>query len=56
VRQGPWKLVGKGGNTTTLVNVEQDIAEKDNRIKEQPELVAELLKLHLQWLDLVGRQ
>ena len=54
VRNGTWKLIGKGGNALTLVNLENDIEEKDNRMKEHPELVDELMKIHLRWVAEVG--
>ena len=56
VRKGSWKLIGQGANTTTLVNLEQDIQEKSNHLKDQPELVDELMKLHRQWIESVGSQ
>ncbi|MGL4398287.1 MAG: sulfatase-like hydrolase/transferase [Luteolibacter sp.] len=54
VRKGPWKLIGKDQNALTLVNLEPDLEEKTNRLKEQPELVDELIKLHRQWIESVG--
>jgi len=38
------------------VKLEKDIEEKDNQLKEQPELVDELLKLHLRWIESVGNK
>lgn len=54
VRKGAWKLIGKDKNALTLVNLETDLGEKINRLKEQPELVDELTKLHRQWIEAVG--
>jgi arylsulfatase A-like enzyme len=54
VRKGAWKLIGKDKTALTLVNLEQDIAEKINLIKEKPELAEELLNLHRQWIAAVG--
>ena len=51
VRKGPWKLIGEGENSLTLVNLEKDIEEKSNHLKEQPDLADELMKLHLQWVE-----
>jgi arylsulfatase A-like enzyme len=56
VRQGPWKLIGKSDRPLTLVNLEADIEEKHNVIKDKPELVSELMKLHRQWIVEVGSQ
>jgi arylsulfatase A-like enzyme len=54
VRQGPWKLIGNGDKATTLVNLESDLGEQDNRIKDQPELAGALMKRHRQWVAEVG--
>ena len=54
VRKGAWKLTGKDKKALTLVNLEADLGEKINRLKEQPELVDELTKLHRQWIEAVG--
>jgi hypothetical protein len=54
VRRGPWKLIGKGGDVQTLVNLDKDLAEKNNLIKERPDLADELMKLHRQWMAEVG--
>ncbi|MCU0786035.1 MAG: sulfatase-like hydrolase/transferase, partial [Verrucomicrobia bacterium] len=55
-RKGPWKLIGKGENSQTLVNLENDIAEKNNLLNVKPELGEELMKLHRQWIESVGSQ
>ena len=54
VRQGSWKLIGKNQIALTLVNLDSDLEEKNNLLKEQPERVDELLKLHRQWIESVG--
>ena len=54
VRQGSWKLMGKGREALTLVNLENDIEEKINLLKEQPERVDALMTLHRQWIKSVG--
>ncbi len=60
VRQGPWKLSGnlsgKSDRPLWLVNLEADIEEKHNLIKDKPELVCELMKLHRQWIAEVGNR
>jgi arylsulfatase A-like enzyme len=56
VRKGGWKLIGKGDRPLWLTNLEDDIAEKSNFIKEQPELVGDLMKLHRQWVADVGNK
>ena len=56
VRKGPWKLIGEGTTSHTLVNLDKDLEEKVNLIKDQPALVDELLKLHQQWIESVGNR
>jgi arylsulfatase A-like enzyme len=56
VRKGAWKLIGKSDRPLTLVNLEADIEEKQNLIKEKPGLVGELMKLHHQWIAEVGNR
>ena len=56
VRSGPWKLSGSGGKSLTLVNLEKDIGEKHNRMKEEPERAEELMKLHREWIGSVGER
>lgn len=45
----------KGKDRLFLVHLPSDIAEKENRARENPEKVRELLKLHKDWLDKVKR-
>lgn len=54
VRKGAWKLMGKGNNAQTLVNLEKDLPEKDNHLKDMPGLVEELTKLHREWIESAG--
>ncbi len=54
VRKGPWKLIGKGCTAQSLVNLEKDLPEKNNQLKDMPELVDELTKLHREWIKTVG--
>lgn len=54
VRRGPWKLIQEGGKPAVLVNLDQDVEERNNRLREQPALAAELTTLHRQWLAAVG--
>jgi hypothetical protein len=55
-RKGSWKLIGKGEAPLTLVNLENDLPEKNNLMKEKAELADELLKLHRKWVAEVGDQ
>lgn len=54
VRKSAWKLMGKGNDALTLVNLEKDLEEKNNLVKGKNELVDGLLKLHLEWISEVG--
>jgi hypothetical protein len=54
VRQGPGKLIGRGDAALSLGNLEDDPAETGNSLKEQPERVGRMLKLHRQWIEAVG--
>ena len=54
VHQGSWKLIGKGTVAQTLVDLQTDLGEKQNRIQEKSELAEELMKLHRQWVGEVG--
>lgn len=54
VRQGPWKLMGRGNQPTQLVNLEKDLAETEDLNKENPELSAQLDQLHRRWVGEVG--
>jgi arylsulfatase A-like enzyme len=54
VREGPWKLMGKGGKATFLVNLEADLSEKTNRLEDQREIADELMAIHLRWIGEAG--
>lgn len=54
VRRGPWKLSGQGEKPSTLVNLENDLEENSNLIKDQPARADELMKLHRHWIEAVG--
>ena len=45
VRAGKWKLHTKNGLPTQLYDLEADIGEKDNLIKQHPDVVLEMSKL-----------
>jgi len=62
VRKGPWKLLGNPTDPTKkltfgeadqlyLVNLQQDSTEVKNLATENSEVVSELLKLHLDWIE-----
>ena len=53
VRQGSWKLMGRGDIAQTLVNLENAIGEKNN-LTDKPELAKNLMKMHRQWGSEVG--
>jgi arylsulfatase A-like enzyme len=42
VRSGKWKLHAKAGRATALYDLENDIGEKQNIIKEHPDVVKRL--------------
>lgn len=54
VRQGPWKLIGRGEAALALVNVESDLAESVNHLEAQPARVERLRELHRRWIGSVG--
>ncbi|MCM8534186.1 MAG: sulfatase-like hydrolase/transferase [Lentisphaeraceae bacterium] len=56
VRQGSWKLIGKGKQATTLVNLDDDPQEKSNLLKNHPERTKTLSELHRQWIKSVGNR
>jgi arylsulfatase A-like enzyme len=49
VREGEWKLVGRGGEARSLGNLIDSEPEKQDHLKEKPELVTRLLALHDEW-------
>jgi arylsulfatase A-like enzyme len=54
VRKGPWKLTGKGDHPEALFQLDDDLSEKNNLIKQQPEMADELFALHRKWIAEVG--
>ncbi len=61
VRRGDWKLIGNPRDTSNkgpigkddrlfLVNLAEDISEMKNLTKQNPQVVAELKKLHEEWI------
>ena len=56
VREGDWKLIGKGNEAQTLVNLKNDLGEKNNLIQENPDLVKSLRQRHQQWLENVEKR
>jgi arylsulfatase A-like enzyme len=56
VRQGPWKLIGRGENVLSLVNLDDDPSESRNALGEQPERRDRMLRLHRKWMEAVGNR
>jgi arylsulfatase A len=56
VREGPWKLIGKGDQATFLVNLDADPLEKTSLLGEQPAIAGKLMTLHRQWMNEVGNR
>jgi arylsulfatase A len=56
VRQGPWKLSGRGAAALSLVNLERDIAEATDERAAQPGRVERLMDLHRRWIAAVGNR
>ena len=54
VRKGPWKLTGREMECGALINLNDDIEEKSNRLKEHTKLADELFSLHQTWTAEVG--
>jgi len=50
VREGDWKLMGKGAEGNFLGNLSDPKPEKTNYIKEKPELAEHLQALHDEWV------
>jgi arylsulfatase A-like enzyme len=64
IRKGPWKLIGNVRepigkrekmdlDKLYLVNLDNDIGEKNNLAKSDPEKLNELLQLHTSWIKSV---
>ena len=56
VRKGAWKLLGRGDRPQVLVNLDEDLKENENLMKDQPGLVDDLLKKHQEWIGSVGNR
>lgn len=56
VREGPWKLIGKGNQATFLVNLDADPLEKTSLLGEQSVIADKLIDLHRQWMNEVGNR
>jgi hypothetical protein len=51
VRQGDWKLIGRGKSGRSLGNLSGDKPEQENFIKAKPDIAKRLLDLHLKWVE-----
>ena len=49
VREGDWKLQGRGHKPTFLASLADEQPERANHLKAKPEIAKRLLKLHDQW-------
>jgi arylsulfatase A-like enzyme len=56
VRRGPWKLVGSARRKMMLFNLEEDIGEQNDLVKERAGLVEELLAIYKEWERDVTRE
>jgi arylsulfatase A-like enzyme len=67
VRKGPWKLIGNVNEPSGqgeknnldklfLVNLDNDIGEKNNLAKSNPKKLNELLALHKAWIKSVSSE
>ena len=56
VRQGPWKLIGRGEAVLSLANLENDLPETTNHLEAQPARVERLLARHREWIASVGNR
>jgi arylsulfatase A-like enzyme len=54
IRKGSWKLIGTGDRPQSLYQLEDDLSEKNNLVKQKPEMANELLELHRKWVAEVG--
>jgi arylsulfatase A len=50
VREGTWKLIGIRDTPKQLVRLDEDLPERTNHLKTQPDVALRLLKLHNAWL------
>ena len=49
VRHGRWKLIGKGEEPAELYDLVEDLAEKNNRMSQHPEVVKDLVARRKAW-------
>ncbi len=54
VRRGPWKLMGERSTPASLVNLDQDIGERDNLLAGESARAGEMIKAHMRWGESVG--
>ncbi|MGB2820459.1 MAG: sulfatase-like hydrolase/transferase [Phycisphaerae bacterium] len=50
VREGDWKLLGRGSKPQELLTLAGDQPERENLLKKHPEIVERLARLHAEWL------
>jgi len=51
VREGDWKLIGKGQTGFFLGNLSDQMPERKNYLKDKPKIVERLIKLHKEWFE-----
>ena len=56
VREGPWKLLGRGDQPQELYHLDQDLGESRNLLADHAELVRKLQQQHQAWLGDVYAQ
>lgn len=56
VREGDWKLIGRDGKASQLVNLSDAEPERKNYINDKPDIAERLLSLHNEWLKEVERE
>jgi arylsulfatase A-like enzyme len=49
VREGDWKLIGRGDKALELVNLAEDEPERKNHAQARPDLIRRLAKMHQDW-------
>ena len=55
VRRGPWKLIKTEGRETELFNLEEDLAESNDRASTNPEMKQQLLNSYGVWVGEMKR-
>jgi len=51
VREGDWKLIGRGNRGAELVNLAGEDPERENFLKKRPEIAEHLTQLHKAWAE-----